>query len=739
MKSIPIPKLTTCVAFAATVFLAGVTHGQLINVNFTGNESPAPTESGLVGPGGGLGTSWNQFNGPDSPGTLVDSTGAATGVAIDTNFGLPNTLDTPVINLTMLRGSMTNFGKGVDNTNVTISGLVAGGFYDIWLVTLRNQPFSSGSPSGTEQYVGWWSTANTTTSSGDQLVDARGAAINTSTFVDGYNYVLFENVEADGGGNVVFTGVAGPLLNGSNNNHRLGLNGLQIEKTIPPVIGNVDAAVSTVGASPTTVFADGVLTSTITVTLKDSNGNGVPGKNVTLANTAGPQAATINPMTAVTTDAAGRAIFAVSSTTPGTEVFTATDVTDSNLVITQTASVEFVEVGRLSNAVQSTVAASPPSVLADGISTSTVTVTLLDANGFPVSGKNVTLAKTAGPGTPVISPMGAVTTNANGEAVFTVSSSTVGSVELTATDTTDSVTITQTATVGFVDPNTPQIINVNFTAGTPQTESSLEGPAGGLNTIWNQYPGADSTGTVVDSLGTATNIQIDTNFTLTALDDPTPLTMLRGSMTDFGKGEDNRNVTIGGLEAGSFYDVWLVTIRSQPSDEERYVGWWSTTNATTSAVDQLADSRGNPLNNSTFVEGYNYVLFESVEADASGKIVFTGTAGPLLDGSVDTYRHGLNGLQLRAAAPSVPFAITGIVYDRNAATVTLTWTSRPNTSYIAKFSTSMADGWISDMGDGLTPAIDENPNDGDKITETFDLASFGLQNEANLFFRIEEQ
>ena len=84
---------------------------------------------------------------------------------------------------------MTNFGKGVDNTNVTISGLQPGGFYKVWLVTLRNQPFGS---DGTEQYVGWWSTTNATTSSSSQLVDARGAVINTSTFVDGYNYVRFE-------------------------------------------------------------------------------------------------------------------------------------------------------------------------------------------------------------------------------------------------------------------------------------------------------------------------------------------------------------------------------------------------------------------------------------------------------------------------------------------------------------------------------------------------------------------
>jgi hypothetical protein len=225
MKSIPALTLAA-IALGAGSFASAA----LINVNFTGGAAP---ESSLVGPGGGLGTTWNQFAGPDSPGTLLDSSGAATTVAINSNFGLPNTFDTPTIDLTMLRGSMTNFGKGVDDTNVTISGLAIGGIYDIWLVTLRNQPYDSPVP-GEEQYVGWWSTTNTTTSSSSQLVDARGAVINTSTFVDGYNYVLFEDVVANGSGNIVFTGVAGSLLDGSDDVSRLGLNGLQINQVPEP-------------------------------------------------------------------------------------------------------------------------------------------------------------------------------------------------------------------------------------------------------------------------------------------------------------------------------------------------------------------------------------------------------------------------------------------------------------------------------------------------------------------------
>ena len=97
----------------------------------------------------------------------------------------------------------------------------------------------------------------------------------------------------------------------------------------------------------------------------------------------------------------------------------------------------------------STVSASPTLVPADGTSTSTITVTLKDAGGVPVAGEGVTLAKTSGPGTPVISPAGAQTTNGLGVATFTVNSNTVGTNGFTATSATDTVVVTQTASVEF--------------------------------------------------------------------------------------------------------------------------------------------------------------------------------------------------------------------------------------------------------------------------------------------------
>ena len=83
---------------------------------------------------------------------------------------------------------------------------------------------------------------------------------------------------------------------------------------------------------------------------------------------------------------------------------------------------------------------------ADGSTSSTVTVTLRDAQSNPVAGKTVTLAKSGGSST--ITTVSGVT-NGSGVATFTVKDTVAESTTYTATDTTDSVTVTQTAAVSF--------------------------------------------------------------------------------------------------------------------------------------------------------------------------------------------------------------------------------------------------------------------------------------------------
>jgi Bacterial Ig-like domain (group 1) len=85
------------------------------------------------------------------------------------------------------------------------------------------------------------------------------------------------------------------------------------------------------------------------------------------------------------------------------------------------------------------------------VQSSTVTVTLKDGNGIAVSGKAVTLAKSAGTGTPIVTGPAPATTGANGQTTFTVKSTTNGTDTFQATDSTEgSLVINQTATITFI-------------------------------------------------------------------------------------------------------------------------------------------------------------------------------------------------------------------------------------------------------------------------------------------------
>src|SRR2546427_1865103 len=75
-----------------------------------------------------------------------------------------------------------------------------------------------------------------------------------------------------------------------------------------------------------------------------------------------------------------------------------------------------------------------------------MTVTLKNGNTHPVSGKTATLAQGAGSST-ISAASGP--SDASGVVTFTVKDTKAETVTYTATDTTDSITITQTAAVTF--------------------------------------------------------------------------------------------------------------------------------------------------------------------------------------------------------------------------------------------------------------------------------------------------
>ncbi|PKN12403.1 MAG: hypothetical protein CVU69_07935 [Deltaproteobacteria bacterium HGW-Deltaproteobacteria-4] len=145
-------------------------------------------------------------------------------------------------------------------------------------------------------------------------------------------------------------------------------------------------------------------------TLKDEQGNGVQNRTVNFTASQGKLGST-----SVKTDASGVAkVFLFSTERPAVSYVTATDAT--SLAFSE----KFISFTPGPAAVaKSSIVAAPSTIPADGTTTSTITVTLLDANSTPVAD-----------GTPVtlIAPAGTLTkptaTTTSGRAVFTITSAT---------------------------------------------------------------------------------------------------------------------------------------------------------------------------------------------------------------------------------------------------------------------------------------------------------------------------
>ena len=94
----------------------------------------------------------------------------------------------------------------------------------------------------------------------------------------------------------------------------------------------------------------------------------------------------------------------------------------------------------------------------------------------------------------------------------------------------------------------------------------------------------------------------------------------------------------------------------------------------------------------------------------------------------------------RVTQTSNPFAITSIEYHPDAEpdpTVTLTWRSRPGTTYKAFSSLDLID-WSNELADSLGPETEGIIVDGELLTMTFPLTD-GLENDPDVFFRIQEE
>ncbi|MEP7285394.1 MAG: Ig-like domain-containing protein [Chloroflexota bacterium] len=244
----------------------------------------------------------------------------------------------------------------------------------------------------------------------------------------------------------------------------------------------LNSGFSTITVNPTTVAADNTSISTVTVNTRDNNNLPVGGAVVTLnytTNTGNSTGITPGSGAQQTTDSFGNTAYIFRSSTNQTLTFTATaSLNSSSITLNNRPTLIFGTGGTSVTATPGagTVSASTStlttdfiSIPADNIAVATLTVTLKDSSSNAVSGKTVTIA-----GNPTLSGMtlqpASVTTDSSGVAKFTVRSTSLGGpVTFTATDTTDSVTVTQTVQVSFTAIGTKAVASTTGTGNATLT------------------------------------------------------------------------------------------------------------------------------------------------------------------------------------------------------------------------------------------------------------------------------
>ncbi len=238
--------------------------------------------------------------------------------------------------------------------------------------------------------------------------------------------------------------------------------------SVSPTESKITASPSAVSVEPS---SGGVLpTATVTVTLLASDGvSPVSGKTVTLSGSSSN--AVITPSTAsggAMTDSNGKATFTVADATVEDVTFTADDTTDGIPITSTPAVVDFESPAP--SASTSTMTASASTQTADGVTPVTITVTMYDQFGDPVSGVSVSvMGSPAGTNEVAPQPEGTLpagTTNNNGVATFYAYDTTAETVTYTAEDTTDDVTLTETVNVTY-DATAPQSDNSTVAAVPP--------------------------------------------------------------------------------------------------------------------------------------------------------------------------------------------------------------------------------------------------------------------------------
>lgn len=140
--------------------------------------------------------------------------------------------------------------------------------------------------------------------------------------------------------------------------------------------------------------------------------------------------------------------------------------------------------------------------------------------------------------------------------------------------------------------------------------------------------------------------------------------------------------------------------------------------------------------NTQYADGANAGSYVFIRVDTEG--LTTGRSAYQIASSENTTAQvpTIDFTATTDPSASRELAITDIVYNLEANTVTLTWNKSRALSYIATSSLDLID-WVNELDDSIDDSKDEIPDDGNLLTVTFPLV--GLEGQDRLFFRIEEE
>ncbi|OKP73646.1 hypothetical protein A3842_21735 [Paenibacillus sp. P3E] len=334
-------------------------------------------------------------------------------------------------------------------------------------------------------------------------------------------------------------------------------------------------ALSEISTAESSIVADGMSQTAVTVKLKDAQGNGLTtgGATVVITSTSGSVSAVTDnhngTYTAMLTAPVAVGTATVSATVGGT-------------ALGGTATVQFVP--GASSSANSTIAVGNSSLTADGTSQTVVTVKLKDAqgNGLSAGGETVVITSTSG-------TVSAVTDNHNGAyTAMLTAPTTVGTATVSAS--VDGSALPGTATVQFV-PGAPSSANSTIAVG----DSSLTADGTSQTVVTVKLKDAQGNGL---SAGGATVVITSTSGTVSSVTDNHNGTYTAMLTAPVSVGTASVSATVGGTALGGTATVQFVPGAPSSTNSTIAVGNSSLTadgTSQTAVTVKLKDAQGNGL------------------------------------------------------------------------------------------------------------------------------------------------